>query len=127
MTTNYYIKTYQLSKQDAEVFLYMIEDKNQPIADDLIANLARRWIREIRPRCSDEVECRAVMFRTLMEKSDVENRPPGTTPMLAVAWAHMITDSIHQAVEAYPSEVSKRCLKNCQASIPRQSSRPRSK
>ncbi len=98
MTANYYIKTYELSMQDTECFRIMIVNETQPTSEEYVSALAQRWIHEIRPLCSDEVECRAVMFRKLMDTSLTGRRPPGTTPMLAVAWAHAVTDAIQQSV-----------------------------
>lgn len=100
MTANYYINTYCLSKPYTEAFRVPIQDENHPISEEVITTFTERWHSEISPRCNDEVECRAVMFRTLLETVCKIKRPPKTTPMLAVAWAHMITDAIHQAVAA---------------------------
>lgn len=50
-----------------------------------------------RRMCETEVECRAIMFRYIMDTTIVPAAPAGDRIVLA-AWAHRITDQIQEIV-----------------------------
>jgi hypothetical protein len=52
---------------------------------------------EIRGKCRTEVECRAIMFRYIMDTTILPNAPAEDRIVLA-AWAHRITDQIQEIV-----------------------------
>jgi len=92
MTDEYYIKLYELRQEDAATFREMTVGPGH--AAEVIEALARRWTDELQPRCTSEVQCRAVFFREVITSC----RDAGMPNHLAIAWAHHITDRVAERV-----------------------------
>lgn len=97
MTENYYIKVFRLSAAEAETFRAMVQTESDPEYDSALQTYANRWILEIRGMCQTEVECRAIMFRFLMDTMNPEEKPPEDRVILA-AYAQRLTDRIQETV-----------------------------
>lgn len=67
MTAKYYIQIYRLSTPDGGDLIESIGDSETLSETDLMSTYAERWIHEIRPQSQDEAQCRAVMYRTILE------------------------------------------------------------
>lgn len=98
MTANFYIKLYRLTSADGLNILELIGYSETLSETELVSTYAEHWIREIRPQCQDEVQCRAVMYRSILETSLEAPPPPSCSPLLPYAWAHLMTDATQQGV-----------------------------
>ncbi len=98
MTSSYYIKIYHLSGTEGADIIESIGDTDTLSKSEVMITFAERWIREIRTQCEDEAQCRAVMYRTMLESVSEIPIPPECSPLLPYAYAHVMTDAVHQAV-----------------------------
>lgn len=97
MTLNYYIKVYHLTETEAENFRSLASAEEDPESKSSLQTYAHRWMMEIRGKCKTKVECRAIMFRYIMDTTIVPNAPAEDRIVLA-AWANRITDQIQEIV-----------------------------
>jgi hypothetical protein len=94
MTPNYYFKLYQLTEEEIEELLPTTESN---YTEDVVAAYARRWIEEFRLEFPSATQCRAIVFREMVESG----RESGGPERLVIPWAHMLTDQVAERVEAF--------------------------
>ncbi len=98
MTAKYYIQIYCFSTSDGGDLIESVGDSETLSKTESMSTYAERWIHEIRPQCQNEVQCRAVMYRSILETLHETPTPPCCSPLLPYAWAHLMTDAIHHGV-----------------------------
>ncbi len=108
MTPNYYIQTYRLSSQESEDFQEMAARTDEKKQIEPLRKFANRWMTELRQKCDNEAACRAVMFRYVLDIS-FDAGLPEDERLVAVAWAHLLTDSIQEIVEHADAAAHRRC------------------
>ena len=96
MNINYYVTTYQLTEAESAALRDMVG--NEQDRSDTVDYFVSAWINDIRKRCGNEIQCRAVVFREIMTIGFETRKIHPCRAVLAVAWAHCMTDYVQEAV-----------------------------
>jgi hypothetical protein len=85
------------AKTPVFVILDLEDSVGFKIASMFQPNYAKRWIEEFRLEFPSASQCRAIVFREMVESG----RESGGTERLVIPWAHMLTDQVAERVEAF--------------------------
>ena len=100
----YYTKLLGFSKRDSESFEELFSDGDA--FKDCIEDRAARWISEARPRCSNEVECRRVVFRDVFQLALNAGLLHKEKRMVAMAFAMVLIDQIELRVRKFDASMN---------------------